>query len=458
MNIHQTNQMLLTNARLFAGVDEEVIGDAAIWVDGREIRYAGRAAELRGVPDTVPRFDLGGQFVMPGMTESHAHLSYTNNGPSELDKSPVEQAMIDSIANARVMLGSGFTSAISFGSVHRIDVFLRDAINAGQIPGPRLEASGRDVGATSSNADLHPDYAKLQIEGLGMLADGPWAVRKAVRTIRKNRGNVVKIFLDGEGPGGHAPPGELTYTDEEVAAAVDEAHTRGMRVACHSRSAAAVKQAVRFGVDFIGHANYLDDEALDMLKQNRDRLFVGPAIAWELAFLRNSTMLGSPPGSARYKFYEREVETTVTTIKRLREAGVRVLIGGDYGLNITPHGTYAKDLQYFVELFGLSPAEALLCATRDGGAAVDPSGMLGTLQAGKYADLVVVDGDPLADITVLQDHDRITAVMKDGVVYRGLMNDRPYVAQPDELTGMLSAPAHANGRRSQAQALLESHG
>jgi len=458
MNIHQTNQMLLTNARLFAGVDEEVIGDAAIWVDGREIRYAGRAAELRGVPDTVPRFDLGGQFVMPGMTESHAHLSYTNNGPSELDKSPVEQAMIDSIANARVMLGSGFTSAISFGSVHRIDVFLRDAINAGQIPGPRLEASGRDVGATSSNADLHPDYAKLQIEGLGMLADGPWAVRKAVRTIRKNRGNVVKIFLDGEGPGGHAPPGELTYTDEEVAAAVDEAHTRGMRVACHSRSAAAVKQAVRFGVDFIGHANYLDDEALDMLKQNRDRLFVGPAIAWELAFLRNSTMLGSPPGSARYKFYEREVEVTVTAIKRLREAGVRVLIGGDYGLNITPHGTYAKDLQYFVELFGLSPAEALLCATRDGGAAVDPSGMLGTLQAGKYADLVVVDGDPLADITVLQDHDRITAVMKDGVVYRGLMNDRPYVAQPDELTGMLSAPAHANGRRSQAQALLESHG
>jgi imidazolonepropionase-like amidohydrolase len=457
MNIQSSNQMLLNNARLFAGTDEELIEDAAIWIDGRTVRYAGPASNLPAVPDDVARIDLGGQFVMPGMTEGHAHLSYTNNGPGELDKSPVEEVMMDSVDNARVMLGSGFTSAISFGSVHRVDVFLRDAINKGQVPGPRLLASGRDIGATSSNADLHPDYAKLQIDGLGMLADGPWAVRKAVRTIRKNNANVVKIFLDGEGPGGHAPPGELTYTDEEVAAAVDEAHTRGMRVACHSRSAAAVKQAVRHGVDFIGHANYLDDEAIDLLKQNRDRVFVGPAIAWELAFLRNGTMMGSPPGSPRFKFYEREVEATVVTIKRLREAGVRVLIGGDYGLDITPHGTYAKDLQYFVELFGLSPAEALLCATRDGGAAVDPSGMLGTLEEGKLADLVIVDGDPLADITVLQDHDRITAVMKDGVIYRGLMTDNPYVTPPDEISATLNARSQPAGNKREAQVLAESH-
>jgi imidazolonepropionase-like amidohydrolase len=112
---------------------------------------------------------------------------------------------------------------------------------------------------------------------------------------------------------------------------------------------------------------------------------------------------------------------------------VRVLIGGDYGLDITPHGTYARDLEYFVDLFGLRPAQALLCATRDGGAAVDPAGMLGTLEAGKYADLVIVDGDPTRDVRVLQDHGRITAVMKAGQLYRGLTRKNPYLGSADDL-------------------------
>ena len=313
---------------------------------------------------------------------------------------------------------------------------LRDALEKGYIPGPRLCASGRDIGATASNADLHPDYAKPQMEGLGLLADGPWAVRKAVRTLRKNGANVVKLFLDGEGLSNHAPPGELTYTDEEVEAAISEAHARNMRVATHSRSAAAVKQAVRFGADFIGHANYLDEEAVDMLRQARDRLFVGPAIAWEMQFIANHESMGFTREQVRSRGYEREVEATVDAVKRMRAVGVRVLIGGDYGLNITPHGTYAKDLEYFVDLFGLSPAEALLCATRDGGAAVDPAGMLGTLEAGKYADLVIVDGDPLSDVRVLQDHKRITAVMKNGQLYRGLTRPNPWLATADDLTAV----------------------
>lgn len=439
-----SESILFTNARLFAGVDENVVDNAAIWVDGRYVRFAGRATDLGSVPDHVHRVDLRGQFVMPGMTESHAHISYTNNGPGDLDKTPVEQAMVWSIDNARLMLGSGFTSAISFGSVHRIDVFLRDAIDKGQIVGPRLCASGRDIGATASNADLHPDYAKPQMEGLGLLADGPWAVRKAVRTLRKNGANVVKLFLDGEGLSNHAPPGELTYTDEEVEAAISEAHARNMRVATHSRSAAAVKQAVKFGADFIGHANYLDDEAVDMLRKARDRLFVGPAIAWEMAFLANHEKMGFTRQQFRDRGYEREIEVTVDAVKRLKAAGVRVLIGGDYGLDITPHGTYAKDLEYFVDLFGLSPAEALLCATRDGGAAVDPAGMLGTLEEGKYADIVIVDGDPLNDVRVLQDHSKITAVMKDGQLYRGLTRANPYFGAASDLQApAASKPANA---------------
>ncbi len=430
--------VLLTNARLFSGVDETVLDEAAVWISGRYIRRVGSAGDVSDVPDHVRRVDLAGRFVMPGMTESHAHISYSNNGPKELDKTPVEEAMINSVANARLMLGSGFTSAISFGSVHRIDVHLRNAIDRGQIPGPRLAASGRDVGSTGGNADLHADYFKPQMEGLGMVVDGPWAVRKAVRTLAKNGADIVKIFLDGEAVSDHSRPGQLEYTDEEVAAAVEEAHARNMRIVCHSRSAAAVKQALRFGMDIIGHGNYLDDEAVEMLRRERHRIAVGPAIAWEVAFLEHCEEIGFSREKVRALGYDREVEETVKAVRRLRDAGVRVLVGGDYGLNITPHGTYAKDLQYFVDLFGLSPAEALLCATRDGGAVADPDGMVGTLEEGKYADLVIVDGDPTSDITVLQDHSRIVGVVKDGRLHRNLVGVDPFSGTcPDLLASLL---------------------
>ena len=444
---------LLTNARLFTGVDGEVIDGASVWLEDGIIRFAGASGDLRGVPEGAARIEVGGKFLMPGMTESHAHISYTNNGPQELDKTPVEEAMVHSIDNARLMLGSGFTSAISFGSVRRIDAYLKKAIDGGVIPGPRLAASGRDVGATASNADLHPDYARPQMEGLGMLVDGPWAVRRAVRILRKNGADIVKIFLDGEGLSEHAPPGELTYTDEEVDAAVSEAHRRKMRVACHARSAAAVKQAVRFGVDVIGHANYLDDEAIELLRRNRHRLAVGPAIAWEIQFLNHCESMGFTRRAVKEKGYEREVEATVETVGKLRQAGVRVLPGGDYGLNITPHGTYAKDLEYFVDYFGMPAAEALLAATRDDGAVADPSGMVGTLEEGKRADLVVVDGDPLADIRVLQDHGRIAGVIKGGRLYRGLTQNNPYLRE--DCSALADAPPKTATARRQAEALLE---
>ena len=431
------NDVVLTNARVFTGTGDDVLADGAVWVSGRHIRQVSPSAELTGVPADVRRVDLQGRFVMPGMTESHAHISYADNGPTELDKTPVEEAMLTSVANARLMLGSGFTSAISFGSVHRIDVFLRNAINRGAIPGPRLVASGRDIGATASNADFHKEWFKPQMEGLGMIVNGPWEVRKAVRLLRKNGADIVKVFLDGENLSEHAPPGELTYTDEEVDAAVSEAHARNMRVCCHARSAAAVKQAVRFGIDVIGHANYLDDEAVDVLHRERHRIFVGPAIAWEMMFLEKCTEIGFNRETVRARGYDREVQETVKSVRRLRDAGVRVLIGGDYGLNITPHGTYAKDLEYFVDLFGLSPFDALLCATRDGGAAADPNGMVGTLEEGKYADLVIVDGDPLTDVKVLQDHARITAVMKGGQLYRGLTRKDPYAVDTPDLEQLL---------------------
>lgn len=421
-------QKIFSNLNLFKGDSDNICEDASIWIDGNIIKYAGPSSEFTNTSHNIERVDLGGKTVIPGMTESHAHISYTNNGPLELDKTPIEEAMIKTVDNARIMLGSGFTSAISFGSVHRIDVFLRDAINSGQIAGPRLLAGGRDICAIGGNADTYPDHAKPQTEGLAMVTDGPWEIRKAVRTLWKNGVDVVKVMIDGELISLQGRPGDLGYKDEEVEALVDEAHRKKMKVACHARSAEAVKQAVRSGIDFIGHANYIDNEALDLLIENKDRVYVGPAIAWEMAFLENAEKMGFKSDSREVIEYQKEVEETISSYKKMKEAGIKILVGGDYGLDIAPHGTYAKDLEYYVNLFGFSNAEALQSATSLGGEAMDNNGSLGTLEEGKLADLVIIDGNPLEDITVLQDHKKIKAVIKDGRIYQGLTNKiNPYL-------------------------------
>ena len=411
-------QQVLTNARVFTALDSTVIEDGGIIIEGNRITYAGHRADMPATAQDAILHDLGGRFVMPGMTETHAHLSFADASPFAIGETMVEDATITAVKNSRLMLASGFTSAVSFGSTYQIDITLRAAINAGRVIGPRLLAAGRDLGATSSNVDSPG--------GLSQIADGPWALRKAVREQRKIGVDVVKVFIDGENINAQNPAGELSFTDEELNAVVDEAHRRRLKVACHARSAAAVKQAVRAGVDFVGHANYLDDEAVELLAERKDSIFVGPALAWELNYLEKSESVGVSRETVIEQGYQAEVDATISSVEKLREAGVRLVVGGDYGISIAPHGTYAQDLEYFVSLFGMSPAEALICATRYGGQAFDSGGSVGTLEAGTLADLVIVDGDPMTDIKVLQDHQKLT-VIKDGVLYRDLHNANPYI-------------------------------
>ena len=401
---------LFTNARLFTAESEDIIDRGVLLIEDGSVRFAGNAKELKSSTHHV--IDLGGKFLMPGMTETHAHLSFDDSSPFSIGDSSVEQATITAVGNARLMLNAGFTSAVSFGSTYGIDVALRNAINTGKIRGPRLMAAGRDLGATASNVDFDG--------GLSQIADGPWAVRKAVREQRRLGVDVVKIFIDGEAINPTNPPGELSFTNEEVIAAVDEAHRRNLKVACHARSAAAVKQAVNAGVDFIGHANYLDDETVALLIEHRDRIFIGPAIAWEVQYLAQCESLGISRQTVQAQGYEAEIDATIATVEKLKAAGIKLVVGGDYGISIAPHGSYAKDLEYFVELFSMSPAEAIICATKNGGLMLDPAGTIGTLRSGSVADFIVVDGDPLQDITVLQNLDKLDVYQAGSLVPKAL--------------------------------------
>ena len=401
---------LFTNARLFTAESEDIIDRGVLLVEDGSVRFAGNAEDLKSSTHHV--IDLGGKFLMPGMTETHAHLSFDDSSPFSIGDSSVEQATITAVGNARLMLNAGFTSAVSFGSTYAIDVALRNAINTGKIRGPRLMAAGRDLGATASNVDFDG--------GLSQIADGPWAVRKAVREQRRLGVDVVKIFIDGEAINPTNPPGELSFTNEEVIAAVDEAHRRNLKVACHARSSAAVRQAVNAGVDFIGHANYLDDETVALLVEHRERIFIGPAIAWEVQYLAQCESLGISRHTVQAQGYEAEIDATIASVEKLRAADIKLVVGGDYGISIAPHGSYAKDLEYFVDLFSMSPAEAIICATKNGGLMLDPAGTIGTLRSGSVADFIVVDGDPLQDITVLQNLDKLDVYQAGSLVPKAL--------------------------------------
>jgi imidazolonepropionase-like amidohydrolase len=189
-------------------------------------------------------------------------------------------------------------------------------------------------------------------------------------------------------------------------------------VSAHARACWAVKMCVKHGIEVIYHASYTDDEALDMLEAAKHKHFVAPGLAWLINTCHHASAWGLTPEVTRAMGYHRELECAIESMRAMRRRGIRILPGGDYGFAWTPHGTNAKDLEYFVRHLGMSTMEALLSATAWGAPMMKLGKQLGYIREGCLADLLLVDGDPLADITVLQDKARILAVMKDGEFHR----------------------------------------
>ncbi len=246
---------------------------------------------------------------------------------------------------------------------------------------------------------------------------GPEDMRKVVRMFLKYGVDTIKLNLSGEYIAGI--PAEFTpMSDGEIAVAVAEARMRGKRLSAHARSCGSVKQCVRHGIDIIYHASFTDEEALDMLEANKDKHFVAPGIAWLINTAYHASEWGITPEIAKNMGYHRELEIAVESLKKMHKRGIRILPGGDYGFAWIKHGTNAKDLEYFVKYLGFTPMEALLSATKYGGQIMMQGDELGQVKEGYLADLLLVDGDPLANIAILQDPARLLAVMKDGVFYK----------------------------------------
>lgn len=410
---------LIRNAQLVDGRGGPPVADAAIIIHDGLITYAGPRIAAPEVPPNARVIDARGGSVMPGLVEAHIHLTYFDVAElADLDiKYPAEYVTLQAAANARLALECGYTSARSGGCLHNIDVWLKKAIDEDMLPGPRLSSSGREICGAGGLMDWNPDYRKIGMEGLVFLVNGPDEARAAVRKLVKDGVQWVKTYPTGDA----ASPDindhhTLCMTFDEMHAVVATAHNHGLKVTGHCRATEGIKNALRAGYDAIEHGTFMDDEALDLLLKRDVPMVPG------LRFEAESVRLGPEFGMSQAVIdgHQETLDAGAESCRRVLKAGGRMGLGGDYGFAWTPHGDYAKELTFFVKDVGFSPLETLTCATRTGAEIMDCARDLGTVEAGKLADLLIVDGDVLADITLLEQR-KFIAVMQGGVIKAGLL-------------------------------------
>jgi imidazolonepropionase-like amidohydrolase len=332
---------------------------------------------------------------------------------------PTEEHTLWTTGVAKTYLDHGWTSCVGAATAKpRLDVVVRNAINEGLIPGPRYLAASQEITVAGSLGDDMMPHLPYPEFSFGQVVSGPEEMRKTVRMFLKYGVDSIKLNLSGDNLTPASDARTSWMSDEEVAMAVRETKLRGKRVAVHARSCASVKQAVRHGCEVIYHCSYTDEEALDMLEANKDKHFVAPGIAWLINTSYHAAEWGITPDIARTMGYHRELEVAIESLKKMHKRGIRILPGGDYGFAWIKHGTNAKDLEYFVKYLGFTPMEALVAATRYGGEIMMKPDELGLVKDGYLADLLLVDGDPLANIALLQEPSRLLAVMKNGVFHK----------------------------------------
>ncbi|HKQ23601.1 MAG TPA: amidohydrolase family protein [Burkholderiales bacterium] len=362
--------------------------------------------------------DGRGATLMPGLIEAHSHLTFTDFAQSvELGFIPPEEHTLRTAQNARRMLDAGFTSCFSAASAKpRLDIVLRNAIDNGDFPGPRTLAASPEMTVTSGLGDvrLHHMYR----ENFGVVCNGAEEFRRFSREMVREGADTLKINVSGD-DGVPASRADTTVMSEaEVAAVCDVAHAHGKRVAAHARSAESVKMCLRQGVEVIYHATPLDEEAKDRLEAQKDGIFVAPVLGHLYTTLNEAAPWGITREAAEKRGTGRELERGIESMKDLKRRGVRILIGGDYGFAWNPVGTDARDIAHFVNLLGFTPMDAIIAATKFGGEIMGMGDRLGQIKPGYLADLLLVNGDPLEDVTILQDKSRIPGVMKNGVFWR----------------------------------------
>jgi imidazolonepropionase-like amidohydrolase len=383
--------------------------DQIIWIEGDRIKAIGKAADIqKQLPAGVKIIDLSSATVLPGLIDCHTHLTMGPNtlGAGRLHISYPRMALLGA-RNARVTLEAGFTTVRNVSAAGYSDIALRDAIRAGDVPGPRMLASGPALSITGGHGDenfLAPQYASTS-EGV---ADGVAAVTAKVRENIKYGADVIKFMATGGVLSEGDNPALAQYSLEEMKAIVETAHGLDRKVAAHAHGALGIKNAVLAGVDSIEHGSYMNDEDIQMMKEHGTYLV--PTVYLEDWLLENYQPLGFTPNMI-------EKMKMVLPIARQNEShafqsGVKVAFGTDAA--VYPHGLNAHEFAMMVKM-GLPPLKAIQAATVNAADLLGWSDRVGTLEPGKFADIVAVQGDPVGDVSVLEN---VRFVMKGGEVIK----------------------------------------
>lgn len=414
-----TKLKVLKGSRLIDGTGREIAKPAVVVLDGSRIKQVGAEHEVR-VPAGAEVEEFPGCTLMPGLIDCHLHLTAHNiltfkNYRAAAGETSPQQMLLYALLHAQILLEAGFTTLrhLGWASGHGLDVdemvALREAIEAGIVAGPRLRVAGWTV-ITGSHLDLC--LPRRGFRASGMTADGPWELRKLARSHLRTGVDLIKTCASGGGGTDREEPDVRNMTQEELDAICDEAHAFHKQVAVHCFTPEAQKMAIRAGADTIEHTVFTDDEAIAMLRAENKPVTTTLMHRTDHA-IEVRRRIGTP------EFVLRKMKAiqphAYECFQRMHQAGVKIAMGTDTQLD-PEMGSNAGELELFVKL-GMTPMEAILTATRNAAEAIWVDAITGTLEPGKFADVIAVEGNPLADIRILQDREKIKLVMKEGKVF-----------------------------------------
>lgn len=401
---------IFKGANLLDG-DQAARPGTTVVVDGETIE----AVESGGGPAPGPEdrvVEMAGRTLMPGLVSSHFHSSY-NNITIQPEPLGVEQPegylQLVAARNARLALECGVTTVVSAGAnAGAIDAVLARAIEDGLVPGPRLIAGSRGLDTTGGYTDTENWWWQLGNRGAQRFADGPDDFRRVVRDEIKKGARIIKLFLSG----GHAVPefeGGMGLSRAELDAVIETAHARGARVRAHCAWRDVILEAVDAGIDVIDHGDQIDGACIEAMAGAGTFLVPSMFFTWQMLSPDSALAMATEEQMAPLRA---EFENMVKRVPEAQEAGVRIVLGDDYGIIVLPHGRYAEELEFYVKTVGASPLDVIRWATKNGGELARLP--VGTVEPGKLADLLVVDGDPSVDIALLQDPAKVKAIVKGG--------------------------------------------